>query len=104
VGDSVPAPTITARVAALRTADETCAGVAAVFVDRYSATTPATCGAAIDVPDKLRNVEGEPMYAAVIEEPGAKTSTHRPQLEKEARASLGVDAPTVIATDADAGE
>jgi hypothetical protein len=58
----------------------------------------------MEVPDQVRNVEGEPMYAEVIEDPGANTSRHRPQLEKEARVSLWVEAPTVIAAGADAGE
>jgi hypothetical protein len=36
--------------------------------------------------------------------PGAKMSTHVPQLENEARASVLVVAPTVIASDVSAGE
>ena len=104
VGDSVPAFVMTARVAALKITEDTCAGVAEVFVAKYSAATPATWGAAIEVPCHVRNAVGVPIKADVMDVPGAKTSRHRPQLENDARASLGVDAPTVIAAGADAGE
>src|SRR4051794_14763644 len=49
-GDPLPGlrttPLVELLISALATAD----GVAVVFVARYSAATPATCGVAIDVP------------------------------------------------------
>ena len=75
-----------------------------MFAAKYSAATPATCGAAIEVPCHVRNAFGAPINAEVMDVPGANTSRQLPQLEKEARASLGDDAPTVIAAGADAGE
>jgi hypothetical protein len=92
------------RVAALTMTEETCAGVAEVLVAKYNAATPATCGAAIEVPLQVLSALGVPMNAEVIEAPGANTSTHGPQLENDARASLMVEAATVIADNSDAGE
>src|ERR1051325_4204016 len=43
-------------------------------------------------------------HAEVIEEPGAKMSTHVPKFEKEERASVEVVEPTVIAAATRAGE
>jgi hypothetical protein len=101
-----PAPALVTipRVAASRT---TCVVVATVdvgFEAKYNATTPATCGAAIDVPDHDAVRVGDPIIADVIDTPGANTSRQRPQLENEARASFELVAPTVIADTADAGE
>ena len=43
-----------------------------------NAATPATCGAAIDVPEIVLVAEVEVYHADVMFEPGAKTSTHEP--------------------------
>ncbi len=47
---------------------------------------------------------GEEMPADVMDWPGANRSTHRPQLENDARASDKVEAATVIALGALEGE
>lgn len=47
---------------------------------------------------------GLPLYVERMFKPGAKTSTHLPWLEKEARSSPSVEAPTVTAFSAAAGE
>ena len=84
--------------------DVTTAGVALGFDCKYRATTPATCGDAIDVPDiEVRSVVLR-MYDDVMETPGANTSTHEPKFEKLARASVEPVAPTVIADGALAGQ
>ena len=41
--------------------------------------------------------ESLPIQVEVMLNPGAKISLHFPKLEKDARLSLGVDAPTTIA-------
>jgi hypothetical protein len=43
-------------------------------------------------------------HAEVIEEPGAKMSTHVPKFEKDERASVLVVEPTVMAAATRAGE
>ena len=43
-------------------------------------------------------------HAEVMEEPGAKMSRHGPKFENEARASVVVVAPTVMAAATRAGE
>ena len=43
-----------------------------------SEATPATCGAAIDVPEIVFVAEVEVCHADVMFEPGAKISTHEP--------------------------
>jgi hypothetical protein len=43
-----------------------------------SEATPATCGAAIDVPEIVFVADVEVCHADVMFEPGAKTSTHEP--------------------------
>ena len=48
--------------------------------------------------------ESDEAVAAVMREPGAKMSTHRPWLEKEERPSDEVVEPTVTASGAEAGE
>ena len=50
----VPGLLTTLRVADVAIADATCAGVSAEFCDNASAATPATCGAAIEVPLSVR--------------------------------------------------
>ena len=52
--DPVPGLLTTLRVADVAIADATCAGVSAEFCDNASAATPATCGAAIEVPLSVR--------------------------------------------------
>jgi hypothetical protein len=49
-GEPAPAPMTTPVVDASRMADPTCDGVADGLSERYRATTPATCGLAIEVP------------------------------------------------------
>jgi hypothetical protein len=68
------------------------------------ATTPATCGAAIEVPDLLEVAVGPVIPAEMMCMPGAKMSTHEPRFEKSANASVEVVAPTVIAEAALDGE
>ena len=48
-------------------------------VARSCAAAPATCGVAIDVPDLSSTALSEEETAAAMSEPGAKTSTHRPE-------------------------
>ena len=67
-----------------------------------AATAPATCGVAIDVPLDERVPPAS--HVEVIDCPGANMSTHVPVLEKLARESADVDAPTVIAVSSPAGE
>jgi len=74
------------------------------FVLRYRATAPATCGDAMDVPLIVFVAVLEFFQADVIPDPGAKISTQVPKFEYEARASLDVVAPTVIAALTRAGE
>ena len=52
-GEPVPLFTMTLEVAASRRTEATVAGDAVRFVSRYKAMAPATCGAAIDVPDHV---------------------------------------------------
>jgi hypothetical protein len=61
------------------------------------ATTPATCGAAIDVPDLLEVEVGLVIAAEIMCTPGAKISTQEPRLENAAKSSVESVAPTVIA-------
>ena len=68
------------------------------------AARPATCGAAMDVPEIVR-VEVDPeIHAEVIPVPGAYMSTQLPKFEYEARLSDWSVAPMVIADGARAGE
>jgi hypothetical protein len=91
-------------VEAAKSVDATVAGVAEGFVCKYNAATPATCGAAIDVPDiEVMSVVLR-MYDDVTETPGANTSTHEPKFEKLARTSVEPVAPTVMAKGSLAGE
>jgi len=54
---------------------------------RRTATSPATWGQAIEVPERTRTAEGDPIQQLVIASPGAKISQQVPKLEKEARIS-----------------
>ena len=76
-GEPVPGEPTLPGVALRRTMSAISAGVAEGVPSRKSATAPATCGDAIDVP----LIEVEPVLfrrADVIELPGAKTSTQVP--------------------------
>ena len=76
--------------------------VAVRFAPQIAAAAPATCGAAIDVPLMVLVV---PLSQVdLIACPGANKSTHDPILEKMARVSAEVVAPTVIASGTRAGE
>ena len=46
--------------------------------DSRTAAAPATCGLAIDVPERLTNAFGAVMSAERMELPGAKMSTQAP--------------------------
>ena len=81
-----------------------CAGVLLGFSSSISAAAPATCGAAIEVPEIERIPVDEVCHAEVMLEPGANTSTSGPQLEYDARTSADVVAPTVMADGSEAGE
>src|SRR3954447_25479200 len=69
---------------------------------RYNAAAPATCGEAIDVP--LAVAVPPPRKSERIRSPGAKRSTHGPQFENSARASVCVLAPTTMARPSSPGE
>ena len=56
----------------------TCAGVAEVLRARYTATAPAVCGLAIEVPDMVAVAVVDVMPAEVIDDPGANMSTQVP--------------------------
>src|SRR2546429_53293 len=81
-----------------------CAGVAPGLACRNRATTPATCGVAIDVPLIVLVAVSLVFHADRIEEPGANTSTTLPKFENDERASVVVVAPTVIASVTRAGD
>ena len=103
-GVPVPEFAMMPRVAALFTAVAVAEGLEAGFCSRYNATAPATCGDAIDVPDIEAIADGDEMPADVMDCPGANKSTHVPQFENDAFASIKLDAATVIALTALAGE
>ncbi len=67
------------------------------MADRYSAAAPTTCGVAIEVPLIVLVAVSLVFQAEVMFEPGAKMSRQVPKLENDARASVLVVAPTVIA-------
>jgi hypothetical protein len=91
-------------VAALTMALRTVNGDAKGSLCRYRAATPATWGAAIDVPLKVAVAPSLVYQADWMLEPGAKTSTTLPTFENDDRASPLVDDPTVIASLTLAGE
>jgi hypothetical protein len=63
-----------------------------------------TCGAAMLVPLMVVSVLSAELLALVMEAPGANMNKQPPTLEKEARVSLEVVAPTVMAEGAEAGD
>lgn len=77
-GEPVPGLPTTPVVAAVVSAEETCAGVAVLFAARYSAAAPVTCGVAIDVPEIVFVAVSLEFQADVIDEPGAKMSRMLP--------------------------
>ena len=85
-------------------AEATSAGDIEGFCDRANAATPATCGAAIDVPDIERVALSELCPADTMLDPGANTSKHDPKLENDDRSSLDVVEPTVMASGSPAGD
>ena len=90
-------------VASLTILDLTCAGVSEGFLSRCNAATPATKGAAIDVPSIVAMAVEDVYQGAVIPTPGAYISEHVPQLDQLGKPSDLVEAFTVIADEADAG-
>src|SRR5687767_9075643 len=82
----------------------TAAGVANGFDSRNSATTPALCGAAIDVPSIVLVAASLVFQADVMATPGANQSTQAPMFENHARLSALSVAPMVSALGALAGD
>lgn len=70
---------------------------------RYSAS-PVMWGVAIEVPEIVLEALVPPIQAEVMLVPGARMSTTEPKLEYEAKPSVLVVAPTVMALAAEAGE
>lgn len=95
---------MTPRVAPCTIAVLTPAGVAEGVAASSSAAAPATCGAAMDVPDSVAVAVGEVWYAERMPEPGANRSRQEPQFENDDRASDEVVDPTVSADGSDAGD
>src|SRR5262249_8322968 len=104
LGDPLPAPVTRSGVAELTMALLTVGGVAVGWLSRYNAATPATCGVAIDVPLIVLVAVSDVFHADVMLDPGAKTSTHVPKFENDARASVFVVAPTTSASATRDGE
>mmetsp|Transcript_59126 Transcript_59126/g.183578 ORF Transcript_59126/g.183578 Transcript_59126/m.183578 type:complete len:261 (-) Transcript_59126:721-1503(-) len=82
----------------------TCAGERVESSASSSATPPATCGHAMEVPLMDAEAVSLLLWADVMEEPGAKMSMQLPKLLYPARLSLDVVAATVMALGANAGE
>ena len=74
------------------------------FSSKSKATAPATCGAAMDVPESMTVSVEDRWPAERMLTPGAKMSSNVPKLENDARESLDAVAPTVMAEGSDAGE
>ena len=86
LGDPSPASATTPWVAPVAIAELTADGVSTGFASSISAATPATCGAAIEVPLFCPYLPDGTLLR--IPTPGAKTSKHWPKFEKDARASV----------------
>ena len=86
------------------TAVRTAAGEAPGLLWRNRAATPATCGAAIDVPLSVAVAVSLVRQVERMLEPGAKMSTTLPKFEKDDRTSVRVEDPTVIASPTRAGD
>ena len=67
------------------------------------AAAPETCGAAIEVPERVVRAVSESALAPRMADPGAKRSTHAPSFENDERLSEAVLEPTVRAPGAEAG-
>src|SRR5205085_431839 len=104
LGEPVPALVTLLRVALLTIAAVTVAGEAVGFVSRNNAATPVTCGVAIDVPEMVLVAVSLVFHDEVMLLPGAKMSRQVPKFENDARASVMVVAPTVMALATRAGE
>ena len=104
LGEPFPALFTTPCVALEVIVEATWEGVAVGFVSRYVATTPATCGVAIDVPLIVFVAVSPDPHAEVIETPGANTSTQLPKFAHEAFVSVPSVALTVTAAPTLAGE
>ena len=97
-------PRTTPAVAEPSSRFATCAGLSPGSAPSSSAAAPATCGAAIEVPDSS-SVAVSPVYQSeTMSTPGAKRSTHDPRLENDARRSSRSLAATVSAAGSRAGE
>jgi hypothetical protein len=82
VGEPVPAELIGVLVAVFTTCSCTCAGVSELSSSSIMATTPLTNGAAIEVPDTLRNDVFDVIHTETMSVPGANTSIHGPKFEE----------------------
>ena len=78
LGELAPGFVTLSGVATLNMRCAIWAGVAPGSICNHSAAAPATCGAAIDVPDIVRVELDEVMPTERMLTPGAKTSTHDP--------------------------
>src|SRR4051794_34151645 len=90
--------------AAPANADCRVAGVASGCRARYTAATPAACGAAIDVPLMVRVAVSPVSQSDVMSTPGAYQSTHGPPSDHGAGASLRSLAATVMTPGTRAGD
>jgi hypothetical protein len=77
-GEPVPASPMTPGVAVLVIHSEICATELFGAISKPSATTPATCGDAIEVPEIVFDAVVDVYHAEVMLDPGANTSTHDP--------------------------
>ena len=102
-GEPVPGLVILFGVALAFIAAWTAAGVAAGWSARYRAAAPTTCGVAIEVPLIVLLAVSLVFHDDVMSWPGAKMSVQVPKLENDARASVRVEAFTVIASATRAG-
>jgi hypothetical protein len=92
-------------LAAKKILSQTCAGLSNWWNCRWSAAAPATCGAAIDVPDLMLVAVSFVFEADRMRTPGAKRSTHGPQFEvEEALSFVGLIDATVMAVGTSPGE
>jgi hypothetical protein len=82
----------------------TAAGEAVRLLWRNRAATPATCGAAIDVPLRVAVAVSLVRHVDRMLDPGAKMSTTLPKFENDDRVSVRVEDPTVIASATRAGD
>mmetsp|Transcript_7226 Transcript_7226/g.25828 ORF Transcript_7226/g.25828 Transcript_7226/m.25828 type:complete len:293 (+) Transcript_7226:983-1861(+) len=106
--DVVPSGTVAASMApavAWHTSVDRISDAGAVgCICSSAAAAPATCGAAMEVPVPCAVPSGDVTPALRTSTPGASTSTQGPLLLKAAWPSTTLEAPTVSAASADAGE